>query len=267
MQLVAKLHQELVRLPAVVFSTANPGNTTTGVPGAVVADPHKAVLDVLDPALKALTDLGTHQLLRPAAQAMARCLEGRLAMVHDDHFGDAASSMRAHGGGGGDEEVDASFHLVEFDRALTALLREHLSRLPKDSSFVGKSVKGLAARLVRSYVSHLSLVRPLSEAGRLKMAKDMTQFEMTLTKLAKPSELGRSYLELRDFRELIFLRDDATTPAAAGSPDEGPSAAALLAHHKNRNTLRPSTVINHCFTRAPHTLDSPPNHMRVRPQQ
>ena len=66
------------------------------------------------------------------------------------------------------------------------------------------------------------------------------------------SELGRSYSELRAFRQLLFLSDQA----------EVPNVAALL-NQTVSDALRPSTVMNHCFTRAPQTMSSPHDHLGI----
>ncbi|CAN0396761.1 unnamed protein product, partial [Discosporangium mesarthrocarpum] len=46
-------------------------------------------------------------------------------------------------------------------------------------------LRSLADRLLRSYVSHCALLRPLSDAGKAKVAQDMATLEIALTPLAK----------------------------------------------------------------------------------
>ncbi|KAB5568421.1 hypothetical protein DKX38_002214 [Salix brachista] len=97
---------------------------------------------------------------------------------------------------------------------------------------------------------HASLVRPLSESGKLRMARDMAELELTIGQSLFPVEqLGPPYRALRAFRPLIFLE----TSQLGGSP--------LL------QDLPPSVILHHLYTRGPDELESPLQRNRLTPLQ
>ncbi|CAI5522758.1 unnamed protein product, partial [Closterium sp. Naga37s-1] len=64
----------------------------------------------------------------------------------------------------------------------------------------------LASRTLLFFVRHASLVRPLSEAGRLRLARDMGELEFAVGQHLFPTHaLGASYRALRAFRPLLFV--------------------------------------------------------------
>lgn len=68
------------------------------------------------------------------------------------------------------------------------------------------------------FIFQASIVRPLSEAGKLKLAGDMAELEFTISQFmseygARTEEVGDEYKALRAFRPLLFL-DSAQLTAA-----------------------------------------------------
>jgi len=60
------------------------------------------------------------------------------------------------------------------------------------------------------FIFQASIVRPLSEAGKLKLAGDMAELEFTISQFmseygARTEEVGDEYKALRAFRPLLFL--------------------------------------------------------------
>jgi hypothetical protein len=72
---------------------------------------------------------------------------------------------------------------------------------------------GDVGRLLRMYVSHAALIRPLNDRGKAKLNRDSAMFETAVSAIAKPSELGPAYQELRAFRELCFFGDEVGSDA------------------------------------------------------
>ncbi|CAI7750373.1 unnamed protein product [Closterium sp. NIES-54] len=100
--------------------------------------------------------------------------------------------------------------------------------------------KRLASRTLLFFVRHASLVRPLSEAGRLRLARDMGELEFAVGQHLFPTHaLGASYRALRAFRPLLFV-DLEKIPTSSLLQD-----------------LPPSVVLHHLFSRAPPELLSP----------
>lgn len=82
------------------------------------------------------------------------------------------------------------------------------------------------------FIFQASLIRPLSEAGKLKLAGDMAELEFTISQFlseygAKMEEIGASYKALRTFRPLLFL-DSAQLTAAHHTSD---LSKLILIHH------------------------------------
>jgi hypothetical protein len=234
---------------------------------------------------------------------MARALEAHLALMHREHFGDyslitskttegSSKALGTTGAGDGvgddakamassssssssavdDEEGGegggGSAYLSGFSDALTQLSTNHLCRMPNHSQapFVKKALAELAARLTRSFVSHASLVRPLTQKGRTRLTQDMALFEMALTPLLWPSgsegtgsgsgggggrgsvaeALGRSGQELHAFKNALFLEDDNEPPATAlrrilNSDRDGPSTGPVSS--SSSSSLLPSSSL------------------------
>lgn len=61
------------------------------------------------------------------------------------------------------------------------------STYPTKMSFQA-ALRSLAGRVLRAYVTHCALVRPLSEEGKAKVAQDMATLEIALSPLARVRE-------------------------------------------------------------------------------
>jgi hypothetical protein len=74
----------------------------------------------------------------------------------------------------------------------------------------------LSKFLIRVFMLHASIARPMGESGRLKLTSNMTEFEMSLQNFLntgrvqgsktgiKVAQIGEEYLALRGFRQLLF---------------------------------------------------------------
>lgn len=68
----------------------------------------------------------------------------------------------------------------------------------------------LASRILRFFVRHVALVRPLSEAGKLRLARDMGELEFAVGQHLMPVQaLGEAYRALRALRPLLFAETEA----------------------------------------------------------
>ena len=73
----------------------------------------------------------------------------------------------------------------------------------------------MASCVLIFFLRHAALVRPLSESGKLRMARDMTELELAVGQNLFPVEqLGAPHRALRAFWPVIFLE----TSQLAGSP-------------------------------------------------
>ncbi|CAM9980618.1 unnamed protein product [Ectocarpus sp. 6 AP-2014] len=196
LELVVKLREALLGIPALVLpSPPTPAAAAFGV------ECRERVAE----AVRALDDLASRVFLEPYLSGVARALEDIVSKMHRENFGPGVSAMAAsehHGGGGG------SLFLHELQRALAALQADHFTRISAlRTPSAEAALRSLAARVLRAYVTHCALIRPLSEGGKARMAQDMATLEIALSPLARVSELGAVYLESRAFRTLLFVDD------------------------------------------------------------
>lgn len=174
-------------------------------------------------------------------QAMLERLESCIMQIHDQNFG--ALGMDAS------MDNNSSPYMEELQQCITHFRREFLSRLlPTSASATSVGSETICTRLVRSmasrvlifFIRHASLVRPLSESGKLKMARDMAELELAVGQNLFPVEqLGAPYRALRALRPIIFLE----TSQLAESP--------LL------QDLPLSVILHHLYSRGPEELESP----------
>ncbi|KAJ6685132.1 CONSERVED OLIGOMERIC GOLGI COMPLEX COMPONENT 5 [Salix purpurea] len=206
-------------------------------------------VDVLSPSLGAIYEVARDSVT-PLFKAMIDRLESCILQIHDQNFGaygiDAAM------------DNNASPYMEDLQRCILHFRTEFLSRLlPSARATVAGTetictqlVRSMASRVLIFFIRHASLVRPLSESGKLRMARDMAELELTIGQSLFPVEqLGPPYRALRAFRPLIFLE----TSQLGGSP--------LL------QDLPPSVILHHLYTRGPDELESPLQRNRLTPLQ
>ncbi|ORZ19511.1 Golgi transport complex subunit 5-domain-containing protein [Absidia repens] len=97
--------------------------------------------------------------------------------------------------------------------------------------------KQIGKHILKVFVFQASLVRPLSEAGKLKLAGDMAEIEFTVSQItneygARIEDIGTEYKALRAFRPLLFL-----------------DSAQLTASHHTAG-LPPITLVHHLVVRS-----------------
>ncbi|XP_062009046.1 conserved oligomeric Golgi complex subunit 5 [Rosa rugosa] len=204
--------------------------------------------DVLSPALGAIYGVACDSVTT-LFQAMLDRLESCILQIHEQKFGvlgmDAAM------------DNNASPYMEELQKCILHFRSEFLSRLlPSKTAAVGvetictRLVRSMAARVLIFFIRHASLVRPLSESGKLRMARDMAELELAVGQNLFPVEqLGAPYRALRAFRPLIFL----DTSQLGASP--------LL------QDLPPSVILHHLYSRGPDELQSPLQRNKLTPLQ
>ncbi|CAH8358884.1 unnamed protein product [Eruca vesicaria subsp. sativa] len=185
----------------------------------------------------------------PLFKAMRDQLESCILQIHDQNFGVDDAAL----------DNNTSPYMEELKRSILHFGKEFLSRLlPSAASASTAGTESICTRLARQmasrvlifYIRHASLVQPLSEWGKLRMARDMAELELAVGQNLFPVEqLGAPYRALIAFRPLIFLE----TSEMGSSP--------LI------QDLPPSIVLHHLYTRGPDELDSPMQKDRLSPKQ
>jgi hypothetical protein len=195
--------------------------------------PGGAAAAALAPSLEALHAAAT-EALQPLFRSAGERAEACLAAMHAEAWGAQASP-----------EPGGSAAGAALQQLLGGFVSEYVARLRGGSSGGTARTLGcaLASRVLTQYVRHASLLRPLSEAGRLRLATDMAELELALAAVAPVESVGAPYRALRALRPLLFLE----TPAVAASP--------LV------EELPRSVVLHHLLSRAPPEVLSP--HVRA----
>ncbi|KAK3243297.1 hypothetical protein CYMTET_47037 [Cymbomonas tetramitiformis] len=192
----------------------------------------------------ALTNLEgvVRECLTPLFKALGERFDSCLLKMHEENFSTSESSKAG--------TTNCSEYMEELLKVVAFFRAEFSQRIAPGGLGKGKGAVAAelmcaqAARLLEMFVRHAALVRPLSESGKLRLAKDMAELEIAVGQNLYPVEqLGAQYRSLRAFRPLLFL-DTAQVPS---SP---------LLHE-----LPISVVMHHLYTRGPKELVSP--HMRA----
>ncbi|KAL8137041.1 hypothetical protein V2J09_003042 [Rumex salicifolius] len=182
---------------------------------------------------------------------MLERLESCILRIHDQNFGtvDMDSAM----------DNNASSYMEELQKCILHFRTEFLGRLlPSFANAAAsgtdtistKLVRHMASRVLMFFIRHASLVRPLSESGKLRMARDMAELELAVGQnLFSVEQLGAPYRALRAFRPVIFLE----TSQLESSP--------LL------QDLSLSIILHHLYTRGPDELQSPLQRNKLTPHQ
>ncbi|XP_020684628.1 conserved oligomeric Golgi complex subunit 5 [Dendrobium catenatum] len=202
--------------------------------------------DVLSPSLGVIYGVACDSVTS-LFQSMLDRLESCILQIHDQDFG-------SHGM---DASMDnnASSYMDELQKCTVHFRNEFLSKLLPASAtrfetICTSLVHRMASRVLLSFIRHAALIRPLSESGKLRMARDMAELELAVGQNLFPVEqLGAPYRALRAFRPMIFLE----TSQLQGSP--------LL------NDLPPSVILHHLYSRGPEDLQSPMQRNKLTPLQ
>ncbi|KAF3336814.1 conserved oligomeric Golgi complex subunit 5-like isoform X1 [Carex littledalei] len=172
-------------------------------------------------------------------KSMLEQLKSCINKMHQQNFGGDATDDGSLFGN------SASPYMEELQKCTLDFRREFLSKLLPASSasrseaICTRLVREMASEILVYFIRNASLVRPLSEAGKLRMARDMAELELAVQNLFPVEQLGPPYRALRAFRPVIFLE----TSQLVKSP--------LL------QDLPPSVILHHLYSRGPDELESP----------
>ncbi|KAK9150912.1 hypothetical protein Syun_009221 [Stephania yunnanensis] len=186
-------------------------------------------------------------------QAMLDRLESCILQMHEQNFGLPGMDTAM-------DNNNASPYMEELQKCILHFRKEFLSKLLPSSStnttrggtetICTRLVRRMASRILIFFIRHAALVRPLSESGKLRMARDMAELELAVGQNLFPVEqLGPPYRALRDFRPFIFLD------------------ISQLGSSPNLQNLPPSVVLHHIYSRGPEELQSPMQRNKLTPLQ
>ncbi|KZV95094.1 hypothetical protein EXIGLDRAFT_610971, partial [Exidia glandulosa HHB12029] len=189
--------------------------------------------------------------VEPLLQSIRREISAILARLHRVALGKGLDGAMGGMGGG------ASPYMKELCDKLAFIRAEPLAKF-QVGDLLNEWVAAIVRHVIRTFVLHVSIARPLGECGKLQLTSDMTELEFALDafmkdpaplsaggvkKSPKPLKLldavGEEYRMLRALRPLLFLENSQlASPMAQGVP--------------------PLVVLHHIFVRSPmplpHTL-------------
>jgi len=89
------------------------------------------------------------------------------------------------------------------DSFIKRIVRDHFSNI-RAKAFLSMSMEPIASRALFLFVRHATLIRPLNEGGKLRLAQDFTYIEEVLSPIcSRLVDLGESYRLLRSFKPLF----------------------------------------------------------------
>jgi len=210
-----------------------------------VQEVHRAVLSLGPHMLPAVADclrapleelqVAAVEMVTPIFRAGVEAAENHILSIHKESFAQESAAY----------ETATSPFMDDVSRFLTYFQSEFLARFtptpsPGTHTFISALVERMACRLVVLFVRHASLLRKLSEAGKLRLAKNFAEIEAAVSSNLFPVEkLGAPYQMLRSYRPLLFLE-----------------TSALLASPLVKELPVPVTL-HHMYSRAPEQLQSP----------
>ncbi|XP_032445980.1 conserved oligomeric Golgi complex subunit 5 isoform X1 [Xiphophorus hellerii] len=191
-----------------------------------------AAVDALLSSLEGVQALMS-SAVQPLLQSVSDSIEAIIITLHQEDFSGTLSSPDK-------PDVPCSLYMKELQGFISRVMADYFKHF-QCVDFVYDNTDSIAQRAIELFLRHASLLRPLGEGGKMRLAADFAQMEMAVAPLCRRvSDLGKPYRMLRSFRPLLFQ----TSELIASSPAVG-------------DLIPYSTVLHFLFTRAPSELRSP----------
>ncbi|KAL5014542.1 hypothetical protein ScPMuIL_008812 [Solemya velum] len=216
---------------AVVNTLFHLHQAVSKVVSALAYFPGEALRSIQD-SLEAIVVLMSLSIA-PLISSVSDALEAIILTIHQEDF--SSSSLSEN-----ESEASCSLYMRELQGFIARCQADYFSVFHcKD--FIMESILSVACSCVELLIRHASLVRPLGEGGKMKLAADFAQMEMAISPFCKRvSDLGKAYRMLRSFRPLLFQTSEHIS--------ESPSLGEIIPY---------SIVLQFLFSRAPPELKSP----------
>lgn len=191
-----------------------------------------AVAEALSSSLEGVQAL-MNSAVQPLLQSVSDSIEAIIITLHQEDFSGPLSSPDK-------PDVPCSLYMKELQGFISRVMADYF-RPFQCVDFIFESTESIAQRAIELFIRHASLLRPLGEGGKMRLAADFAQMEMAVAPLCRRvSDLGKPYRMLRSFRPFLFQ----TSELIANSPAVG-------------DLIPYSTLLHFLFTRAPSELKSP----------
>uniref|UniRef100_A0A8C9RBS0 Conserved oligomeric Golgi complex subunit 5 n=1 Tax=Scleropages formosus TaxID=113540 RepID=A0A8C9RBS0_SCLFO len=171
--------------------------------------------------------------VQPLLLSVSDSVEAIIITMHQEDFsGPLPASAKP--------DVPCSLYMKELQGFISRVMSDYFHHF-QCLDFIYDNTEAIAQRAIELFVRHASLLRPLGEGGKMRLAADFAQMELAVAPLCRRvSDLGKPYRLLRSFRPLLFQ----TSEHIANSQATG-------------DLIPYSTILHFLFTRAPPELKSP----------
>ncbi|KAM7121282.1 conserved oligomeric Golgi complex subunit 5 isoform 4-T4 [Molossus nigricans] len=171
--------------------------------------------------------------VQPLLTSVGDAIEAIIITMHQEDFSGSLT-------GSGKPDVPCSLYMKELQGFIARVMSDYFKHF-ECLDFVFDNTEAIAQRAIELFIRNASLIRPLGEGGKMRLAADFAQMELAVGPFCRRvSDLGKSYRMLRSFRPLLFQ----TSEHVASSPALG-------------DIIPFSIIIQFLFTRAPAELKSP----------
>uniref|UniRef100_A0A674ET92 Conserved oligomeric Golgi complex subunit 5 n=1 Tax=Salmo trutta TaxID=8032 RepID=A0A674ET92_SALTR len=171
--------------------------------------------------------------VQPLLLSVSDSIEAIIITMHQEYFSGSMSTP-------GKPDVPCSLYMRELQGFVGRVMADYFRHF-QCVDFIYDNTESIAQRCITLFIRHASLLRPLGEGGKMRLAADFAQMELAVAPLCRRvSELGKPYRLLRSFRPLLFQNSELI----ASSPAVG-------------DLIPYSTLLHFLFTRAPSELKSP----------
>ncbi|KAG8508487.1 Conserved oligomeric Golgi complex subunit 5, partial [Galemys pyrenaicus] len=171
--------------------------------------------------------------VQPLLTSVGDAIEAIIITMHQEDFSGSLSSS-------GKPDIPCSLYMKELQGFIARVMSDYFKHF-ECLDFVFDNTEAIAQRAIELFIRNASLIRPLGESGKMRLAADFAQMELAVGPFCRRvSDLGKPYRMLRSFRPLLFQ----TNEHVAKSPTLG-------------DIIPFSIVIQFLFTRAPPELKSP----------
>ncbi|XP_053319174.1 conserved oligomeric Golgi complex subunit 5 [Spea bombifrons] len=171
--------------------------------------------------------------VQPLLNSVGDSVEAIIITMHQEDF--SGNVVNA-----GKLDIPCSLYMKELQGFIARVMNDYFRHF-ECSDFVYDNTEAIAQRSIEVFIRNASLLRPLGEGGKMRLAADFAQMELAVAPLCRRvADLGKSYRLLRSFRPLLFQ----TSEHIANSTSIG-------------DIIPYSVILQFLFTRAPPELKSP----------
>lgn len=219
MVLLGNLKEALEKMPQTVLKAAqeSPGSALSSaalliggaedllqseLPGPSSEAATEAVLSELKALAASATviveELAARELISPLVEVLASHAKSLLFSLPKEGVAQAPSSGNKNG------EVECSRAAQAVVKQLPELTKTHLGSLPK-SALVTAATEELCIRVMHAYISTAALVRPVTEASRMRAAKDMAALEVMVGAIAPGVNVRETCPVVQEYKCVHFF--------------------------------------------------------------